>query len=58
MAGFEVMLDLCAVEKDNISVNNHTVVCIFFVLSNWRKVNYLRIDTSEWDEMITNKCDK
>ena len=58
MTDFGATLDLCAAEKDNSSVNNHAVVCIFFVLSNWRKVNYVRTDTSEWDEMITNECDK
>ena len=58
MTDFGATLDLYAAEKDNSSVNNHAVVCIFFVLSNWRKVNYVRTDTSEWDEMITNECDK
>ena len=58
MTDFGASLDLCAAEKDNSSVNNHAVVCIFFVLLNWRKVNYARTDTSEWDAMITNECDK
>ena len=37
---FGVMLDLFGLEKENSSVDNHAFLCIFFVLSNWRNVNF------------------
>ena len=37
---FDAILDLCAAEKDNSSINNHAVIRIFFVLTNWRNVRY------------------
>ena len=37
---FGVTLDLYASEKDNDSVDNHAVICIFNVLTNWRQVRY------------------
>ena len=36
--GFGATLDLGAAEKGNGSVDNHSVMCIFFVVSNWREV--------------------
>jgi len=33
---FGATLDLKAIETNNSSVDNHTVICIFFVLTNWR----------------------
>ena len=39
---FDATLDLMAVEKDNSSVNNHAVIFIFFVCSNWSKVRFKR----------------
>ena len=59
--GFGATLDLSAAEKDNSSVDNHAVICIFFVSQNWRKVSYKRevegggvLD----DETIINDCEK
>ena len=37
---FGATLDIIAVEKDNSSVNNHAVICIFFVCTNWRNVAF------------------
>ena len=54
---FGATLDLCASEKDNCSVDNHAVLCIFFVLSNWRKVKY-KIGKNEHSETIINDCNK
>ena len=58
---FGATLDLSAAEKDNSSVDNHAVICIFFVSQNWRKVSYKRevegggvLD----DETIINDCEK
>ena len=55
---FSTMLDQYAAQKDFTSINNHAVICIFFVLSKQRKVNYLKKDTGEWGEMMTNNCNK
>ena len=49
--------DLFASEKDNSSVNNHAVLCIFFVLSNWRNVKYKKQE-NKWDETVVCDCDK
>jgi hypothetical protein len=46
---FGATLDLSAIEKDNSSVNSHAVVCIFFVLYEWREVKI---------NMSDNKIDK
>ena len=54
---FGATLDLCAAELDNCSVNNHAVVCILFVLSNWRKVKYKKND-DKYDETLINDCNK
>lgn len=35
---FGATLDLFGAEVDNSSVNNHAVICIFFVAYNWREV--------------------
>ena len=37
---FGATLDLRGAETDNCSVNNHSVVYIFYVLTNWRSVKY------------------
>ena len=55
---FGATLDLHACEKDNSSVDNHAVICIFFVLSDWRKVRYFNEDKNVWDETLVNNCDK
>jgi len=39
---FGATLDLCAIEKDNFSVDNHCVVCIFFLSHNSLKGTMLR----------------
>jgi len=54
---FGATLDLSAAEKDNCSVDNHAVLAIYFVLSNWRTVKYKKED-SEYDETIICDCDK
>ena len=54
---FGATLDLGAVEKGNCSVDNHSVMCIFFVVSNWREVEYVNIKGNA-DKTITNDCDK
>ena len=54
---FGATLDLGAVEKGNCSVDNHSVTCIFFVVSNWREVEYVNIKGNA-DKTITNDCDK
>ena len=53
-------LDLMAAEKDNSSVNNHAVICILFVIYNWRKVEMVKkVNGKEVkDETIVNDCDK
>ena len=33
---FGATLDLCTSEKYNCSVENHAIICIFFVLTHWR----------------------
>ena len=53
---FGATLDLCASKKDNCSVDNHAILCIFFVLTNWRKVKY-KIGENEYSETIINDCD-
>ena len=40
MTDFGATLDLSAAKKDNSSVDNHAVICIFFVNLNWRNVKY------------------
>ena len=37
---FGATLDLGAAEKDDCSIDNHTVIGIFFVISNWRQAKY------------------
>ena len=54
---FGATLDLFAMEKDNSSVNNHAVLCIYFVLTNRRKVSY-EINEGNKDTTIVNDCDK
>ena len=54
---FGATLDLSASEKDNSSVDNHAVICIFFVIYDWRNVTFKRKDGTE-DETIINTCDK
>ena len=55
---FGATLDLHACEKDNISVDNHAVICILFVLTDWRRVRYFIEDKRVWDETIVNNYDK
>ena len=55
--GFGATLDLGSVEKGNCSVDNHAVMCIFFVVSNWREVKFTNI-RGEQDSTIINDCDK
>ena len=33
-------LDVCASENDNYRVDNHAVICIFFAITNWRRLYY------------------
>ena len=63
---FGATLDLRGAETDNCSVNNHAVVCIFYVLTNWRSVKYKKRtennNTNAFlegeDETIVNDADK
>ena len=61
MTDFGATLDLSAAEKDNSSVDNHAVICIFFVNLNWRNVKYKRavedVGLVE-DEIIVSDCEK
>ena len=54
---FGATLDLAAAEKDNCSVDNHAVLAIYFVLSNWRAVKYEK-EEDKYDETIINDCNK
>ena len=54
---FGATLDLGAVEKGNCYVDNHAVMCIFFVVSKWQEVEYYNTE-SNFDKTITNNCDK
>ena len=54
---FGATLNLRASQADNCSVDNHAVICILFVLSDWRVVKYFK-EGGEMDETITNDCDK
>ena len=49
---------LSASEQDNSSVDNHAVICIFFVITNWRRVRYLNDRTKYWDKTIASNYDK
>ena len=51
-------LDLSASEKDNASVNNHAVICIFFVLFKWRHIKFLKKVGNIQDEVIVNDTHK
>ena len=53
---FGTTLDLQAAEKDNSSVNNHAVICIFFVCTNWRSVTFS--NGVDMDETILNDCER
>ena len=53
---FGATLDLSAVEKDNCSVDNHAVICIFFIVYNWRVTDF--IDDGNLNQVIINDCDK
>jgi hypothetical protein len=44
-------------DKDNSSVDNHAILQIFFVLTDWRKVKYEKCK-DDWGETIINDCDK
>ena len=58
---FGATLDLRGAEADNCSVDNHAVVCIFFVLMNWRKVQYKRKNDQKElvdNSTILNDCQK
>eukprot|EP00957_Ditylum_brightwellii_P039044 2950912-Ditylum_brightwellii.AAC.1 len=54
---FGATLDLRASETDNCSVDNHAILCIFFVLTNWREVQYEK-ETGEIGETVVNDSDK
>ena len=54
---FRATLDLAAAEKDNGSVDNHSVLEIYSVLTNWRAVKYEK-EEDKYDETIINDCDK
>ena len=61
MTDSSATLDLSAAEKYNSSVNNHDVICIFFVNYNWRNVKYRREVESfglVYDETIISDCEK
>ena len=53
---FGATLDLGAVEKDNCSVDNHAIICIFFIIYNWRVADFY--DDGNLDQVIINDCDK
>ena len=53
---FGATLDLGAAEKDNCSVDNHSVICIFCVVYNWRVADFT--DGSSLDQVIISDCDK
>ena len=59
LTNFGAMLDLRIVEKDNCLVNNHAVIFILFVVTNWRRVLFTRntkyVQLLE-DETIVNDC--
>ena len=54
---FEATLDVRAVKKDNCFVDNHAVICIFFVIHNWREVEFIN-KQGEPDRVIINDCEK
>ena len=61
MTDFGATLDLSASEKDNSSVDNHAVICIFFVNLNWRDVKFKRVVKDVGlveDETIVSDCEK
>jgi hypothetical protein len=47
-------------EKDNSSVDNHAVICIFLVNTNWRKASFtvMKNGKEELDEAMLSDCDK
>lgn len=53
---FGATLDLGAVEKDNCSVENHAIICIFVVVKNGRVVDFT--SDANLDQVIINDCDK
>ena len=59
---FGATLDLMSSEKDNLSINNHAVICIFMVVHNWRTVKFKRKgkegENDIDDETIVNDCDR
>ena len=54
---FGATLDLGSSEKGNCSVDNHSVMCIIFVVSEWREVEYINIE-GNLDKTIISNCDK
>ena len=58
LTDFGTSLDMRASKTINCSLDNHAVVCIFFVLTNWRTVKYHDSATKEDDETIINDCDR
>ena len=52
---FGATLDLMAAEKDKLSVNNHAVICIFFVCINWRNIIFR--NGEDIDKTILNDCE-
>ena len=57
LTDFGATLNLEASEKDNSSVANHAVICIIFVVMNWRRVKIIH-ENGEVDETIISDCEK
>ena len=55
---FGATLDLRAMETDNSSVDNHAVICIFFVLTGWRNVDFYNSESETMDKTIVSNCNK
>ena len=55
---FGATLDLSAMETGNSSVDNHAVICVFFVLTNWRPVKFYNTSSNILDETVLNNYDK
>eukprot|EP00957_Ditylum_brightwellii_P113940 8685945-Ditylum_brightwellii.AAC.1 len=54
---FATTLDLRATKTDNCNMDNHGIICILFVLTNWREVQYEK-ETREIGEMALNDCNE
>ena len=56
-SNFGATLDLCSSKKGNCSVDNHSVMWIFFVVSEWWEVEYINTKGNLYKTIISN-CDK